>query len=250
MSFAKKILCLLLIVASSKAMAQESGLQLTYTVKSGPFSLGSTSLYLYQTEEGLYKIQQDKDIYIPGFYKDRSTSLVQGSIDTGRLYPNSYSQIREGSNVTRTTKIQWKDGEPTVIIDPPIDVVSYNANAAMHSIDPISTIYQVMLAMNTEKICGPQISSFDGVSTMKINVSTIHQNITSRAVSPVENVGCQLNMIGTSGLIMNSTKNAVSSIVIWFGKPLSSDQFIPVTMEFEHKNWSFSMHLKDVSTIE
>lgn len=232
---------------SNNAEAKEKKLDLLYAVTSGPIPLGSTTLTIYDTAGDGYRIQQNKNINIPGFYIEESVSVAEGSIVNSILLPQKFHQSRRSKRQTTTTSIQWQEGVPVVTIEPPIEIPNLNSNDTFSSIDPTSTMYQVMLLLNQKQSCDVQFKSFDGVSTAVVSVSQIGFRNLNNSIYKGEALGCELKMKATSGLAFREKNPSLSTMQIWFAQPSSLQQQVPVLITVAHKSWGLSMHLQEIA---
>lgn len=244
----KFTLLILMMVGSS--LANAANYELTYKAQSGFVQLGSSQLTI-NVGSGNYQLSMHRKLSVPGMLKDHTIASVQGNIKSEYLYPKNFRQTRTGKELTRETKISWKDKHPSVSLNPPLETRAETAldiSTAYNSIDPISSIYKVMHDINEGRGCSAKFISFDGVSTIDTTVLALPEKRISTKFYRGSAVGCQLVMIGRSGLVMGgSNAESATKTNIWFAKPDAIQEYIPVIIEATIGSKKFSMLLENVN---
>lgn len=248
MIIVRKITLTLLLILGS-LFANATNYELIYKAQSGFVQLGS-SQFTINKNNGTYQLSMQRQLFVPGMLKDHTTASVQGAIKNEYLYPKKFHQTRTGKELTRKTEISWKNKRPSVILNPPLMTRAetvLDISTAYNSIDPISSIYKVMYDLNEGRGCTANFISFDGVSTIDTTVLALPQKRVSTKFYRGDAVGCQLVMIGRSGLVMGgSNADSATKTNIWFAKPEAIHEYIPVIIEATIGSKKFSMLLENV----
>ncbi len=231
------------------ASAHAESMRLEYKAKSGILNLGSTSIFIEETKSR-YNIQMDRNLSWPGVMKDLSSTAVSGMITDSSLKPQNYIQTRTGRELTRTTKINWKAGVPSVTMDPVIQTnekTVLNILTAHNSIDPLSSIFYVMKQSNMKGNCYGEFISFDGFSSINTRLIPLEEKFVDTPVYSGQALGCRLEMRGISGLVMGG-KNAEQTVamVLWLGRT-ENNAYIPVLIQSQEGLKTISLRLVDFS---
>lgn len=221
---------------------------LGYKARSGIMQLGSSSIHI-DASDSAYNIRMERNLSWPGIIKEQSSTAVSGSVQGVNTYPQSYVQTRTGKELTRTTKVNWSSGVPSVNMNPPIETRSetvLDMSTAKNSIDPLSTIYRVMRDVTHNGSCTGNFVSFDGFSS----ITTILQPLGTKAVStPIyegDAIGCQIQMQGKSGLIMGGKRaTEATHMEIWLAHINGSATAVPVLIQSKEGAKSVSLKLVD-----
>ncbi len=248
MIMVKKITLFIFLIFGS-LFANAANYELIYKAQSGFIQLGS-SQFIINENNGSYQLSMQRKLAIPGMLKDHTVASVQGAIKNEYLYPKKFHQTRTGKELTRKTEISWKNNQPSVVLNPPLMTrpeTALDISTAYKSIDPISSIYKVMYDLNQGRGCSAKFVSFDGVSTIDTTVLALPQKRVSTKYYRGPAVGCQLVMIGRSGLVMGgSNADGATKTNIWFAKPDMIHDYIPVIIEATVGSKKFSMLLENV----
>ncbi|MFV0430612.1 MAG: hypothetical protein ACK5MJ_00365 [Alphaproteobacteria bacterium] len=228
--------------------AQAETYHLSYKARSGIVNLGNSFIYV-EASGNSYNIRMDRNLSWPGVLNEQSTTVVSGNTKGVNAYPQSYVQTRTGRELTRTTKINWNNGMPSVRMNPPIETRAetvLDITSAKNSIDPLSTIYRVMRDVTSNGGCTGNFVSFDGFSS----ISTILQPLNFKSVSTSayngEATGCRLQMRGKSGLIMGGKRvGQATNMDIWLAHIDGSPMAVPVLIQTKEGAKSVSLRLVD-----
>lgn len=243
----KKVIMLAALFSASTSYGANYMLQ--YKARSGLIHMGSSNMNINKTGDKYYLTMQ-RDLAIPGMMKEKSTASVEGIIKQDGLYPSKFVQTRQGNELTRTTNITWNEGKANVTLNPPLQTrpeTELDMRTTNNSVDPITSIYRLMHALDKGRGCGDSFVSFDGVSTIYTGVDVVAQKRVNTPFYKGPAVGCALSMTGMSGLIMggnNSDKEAVMKI--WFAPFVNNNEYIPVIIETSLGSKRFSLLLEDM----
>ncbi len=244
-----KIKSILFILCFLANMAYAEPMRLEYRAKSGVLTLGSTSIFIDASGRH-YNIQMDRNLSWPGVVKDLSSTAVSGTINNDSLSPKNYTQTRTGRELTRTTRILWSGGVPNVTMDPPIqttETTKLNMSTAKGSIDPLSSIFYVMHQMDKKGACSGRFTSFDGFSSIQTQLIPLGQKFVDTNVYSGMAMGCRLEMLGISGLVMGGKHASEKAAMdIWLGQT-ETGRYIPVLMQSQEGLKTVSFRLIDFS---
>lgn len=221
---------------------------LGYKARSGIMQLGSSSIHI-EAGEAAYNIRMERNLSWPGIIKEQSSTAVSGSVQGVNTYPQSYVQTRTGKELTRTTKVNWRNGVPSVNMNPPIETrneTTLDISTANNSIDPLSTIYRVMRDVSYNGSCTGTFVSFDGFSSIATTLQPLGVKAVSTPIYNGDAIGCQIQMQGKSGLIMGGKRaTEATNMEIWLAHVNGSTMAVPVLIQSKEGAKSVSLKLVD-----
>ncbi len=224
-------------------------LRLEYKARSGMLSLGNTSIFI-DSDNKNYNIQMDRNLSWPGVVKDLSSTAVSGTIKGSSLSPKDYHQTRTGRELTRATNIRWENGVPNVSMSPEIQTnekTYLDIATAKNSIDPLSSIFYVMMQMDKTGSCSGSFISFDGFSSINTRLIPLGEKFVDTQAFSGSAMGCRLEMRGISGLVMGGKRaKETTAMDMWLGKT-QDNTYIPVLIQSEEGVRSVALRLIDFS---
>lgn len=246
MKLKQAVVVSLFSVAAFSAMGESY--DLNYKARSGIMQLGSSSIHIDAGADA-YNIRMERNLSWPGIIKEQSSTAVSGSLSGVNTHPQNYVQTRTGKELTRTTKVKWSGGVPSVTMDPPIETRSetvLDLATAKNSIDPLSTIYRVMRDVSANGGCTGSFTSFDGFSSITTTLQPLGVQAVSTPIFEGDAVGCRVQMIGKSGLIMGGKRaTEATNMDIFLANVNGSQMVVPVLIQSKEGAKSVSLKLVD-----
>lgn len=227
----------------------EESYELSYRANSGLLQMGTSNLKIIKDDQK-YQLHMDRNISIPGIFKEISYAEVFGVVEGKDLFPKKYYQRRTGRELTRDTHITWENKKANVRLEPPLKTRAetiLDIETAENSLDPISSIYVIMHDLNNDLGCSRYFTSFDGVSTMGAQSMPLEMKKIKTKIYSGDAVGCRVTMWGYSGLVMGgSNPSQEVHMDIWLAKPEGISQYIPVIIQSQMGSKNVSLRLDQI----
>lgn len=169
----------------------------------------------------------------------RQEAQTMGRIDGGRLFPLSHSSRSDGRFGARSIGMEWRDGTPTIRLEPATDSEDRDPvppALKRGAIDPLSAAILKFGGMRIGEVCAGKTDVFDGrrryaLHYEPIGMAEIAPNRYGAFTGTAQRCNVRLErMAGYSRSRENTERVDETRTVLWLGR-VGRDRLLPVRLE-------------------